>query len=62
MDVFQIDEKGLLFIAPDIDDWVPLEKMDIHVIFDLDDDLDRGVPEIPDQPGLSCPVSLRVGA
>jgi len=49
MDVFQIDNKGLLYIAPDIDDWDPLEKMDIHVIFDLDDDLDIGVPEIPDQ-------------
>jgi protein-tyrosine phosphatase len=49
MDVFQIDEKGLLYIAPDIDDWDPLKKMDIHVIFDLDDDLDIGVPEIPDQ-------------
>jgi protein-tyrosine phosphatase len=49
MDIFQIDEKGLLFIAPDIDDWSPLQKSDIHVIFDLDDDLDIGVPEIPNQ-------------
>jgi protein-tyrosine phosphatase len=49
MDIFQIDEKGLLFIAPDIDEWVHIAKNDIHVIFDLDDDLDIGVPEIPDQ-------------
>ena len=49
MDVFQIDEKGLLYISPDIDDWHSLNQMDIHVIFDLDDDLDIGIPEIPDQ-------------
>ena len=49
MDIFQIDEKGLLFIAPDIDEWGSLQDKDIHVIFDLDDDLDIGIPEIPDQ-------------
>lgn len=49
MEIFQIDEKGLLFISPDIDDWEPIVKNNIHIIFDLDEDLDIGVPAIPDQ-------------
>ena len=49
MDIFQIDEKGMLFIGPDIDDWEPLRAKEIHVVFDLDADLDIGVPQIPDQ-------------
>ena len=49
MDIFQIDDKGQLFLSPDIDDWNPVEKHNITVVFDLDDDLDIGVPEIPDQ-------------
>ena len=49
MEIYQIDEKGLLFISPDIDDWDPIVKKDIHIIFDLDEDLDIGVPAIPDQ-------------
>ena len=49
MDIFQIDEKGMLFVGPDIDDWEPLRIKDIHVVFDLDDDLDIGIPQIPDQ-------------
>ena len=49
MEIYQIDEKGLLYIAPDIDDWCPIEENELYVIFDLDDDLDIGVPVIPDQ-------------
>jgi protein-tyrosine phosphatase len=49
MDIFQIDEKGQLFISPDIDDWNPVEERKITVVFDLDDDLDIGIPEVPDQ-------------
>ncbi|MFZ2096049.1 MAG: dual specificity protein phosphatase family protein [Anaerolineales bacterium] len=49
MEIFQIDDKGLLYIGPDIDEWDNLNNHDIHVIFDLDDDLDIGIPEIPNQ-------------
>jgi protein-tyrosine phosphatase len=49
MEIFKIDEQGLLYIGPDIDEWENLNSHDIHVIFDLDDDLDIGIPEIPDQ-------------
>lgn len=49
MEIYQIDAQGLLYIGPDIDEWKDLDTNDIHVIFDLDDDLDIGIPEIPDQ-------------
>jgi hypothetical protein len=45
MDVVQIDEKGCLFIAPDIDEWEPLDERGITAIIDLDDDMDSGVPQ-----------------
>jgi protein-tyrosine phosphatase len=48
MDIFQIDEQGLLFISPDVDDWSPIVTYAIHIVFDLDGDLDVGVPAIPD--------------
>ncbi len=48
MEIFQIDTKGQLFISPDIDDWEVVENHGITVVFDFDDDLDIGIPEIPD--------------
>jgi protein-tyrosine phosphatase len=49
MEIFQIDAKGQLFISPDIDNWEIIEQHNITVVFDFDDDLDIGIPEIPDQ-------------
>jgi protein-tyrosine phosphatase len=49
MDVFQVDDEGRLFIAPDIDDWHPLNEHGINVVFDLDGDPDVGVPSVPNQ-------------
>ncbi len=49
MDVFQIDDDGLLFISPDIDDWTPIEQYGITTIVDLDGDLDIGVPSVPNE-------------
>lgn len=49
MEIFQIDDKELLFISPDIDDWDTVINRDIHVVFDMDDDLDVGIPAIPNQ-------------
>ncbi len=49
MDVFQIDDHGLLFISPDIDSWQSLADHGISVVFDLDDDLDVGIPCMPNQ-------------
>ena len=47
MDIFQVDETGRLFISPDIDDWSPVHVRSIDVIFDLDDDVDIGIPNVP---------------
>ena len=49
MEIYKIDEEGLLYIGPDIDEWDSLNNNDINVIFDLDDDLDIGIPEVPNQ-------------
>ena len=48
MDVFQVDEQGLLFFSPDIDDWSVVEALKIAAIIDLDGDIDPGVPTAPD--------------
>ncbi len=49
MELFQIDHLGQLFISPDVDDWKPLEERGIDAVFDLDDDLDIGIPNVPNQ-------------
>ena len=49
MDIIQLDDKGYLFISPDIDDWSKVEERDICAIIDMDGDLDIGVPAVPDQ-------------
>jgi protein-tyrosine phosphatase len=49
MEIFQIDEQGQVFIAPDIDDWQVVMAHEITVVFDLDSDLDIGVPAVPNQ-------------
>jgi protein-tyrosine phosphatase len=49
MEIYQVDDDGHLFISPDVDDWQPVLDHGIDVIFDLDSDLDVGVPTIPDQ-------------
>jgi protein-tyrosine phosphatase len=47
MEVFQIDDAGLLYISPDIDSWEELNQRNIRAVFDLDEDLDIGVPNVP---------------
>ena len=47
MEVFQIDETGKLYISPDVDEWQPISDRGITVVFDLDEDLDIGVPVVP---------------
>jgi protein-tyrosine phosphatase len=49
MELFPIDDQGRLFISPSIDDWRPIEDLGIQVVIDLDDDLDIGVPAVPNQ-------------
>jgi protein-tyrosine phosphatase len=49
MEVFQIDDNGRLYISPDVDEWQPISDRGITVVFDLDEDLDIGVPVVPGQ-------------
>jgi dual specificity protein phosphatase-like protein len=47
MDVIRIDERGGLYLAPDIDDWSTILSHGISAVIDLDGDLDHGVPTTP---------------
>lgn len=49
MQLYQIDELGHLFISPAIQDWSVLERHRIDTVIDLEGDLDRGVPTVPNQ-------------
>jgi protein-tyrosine phosphatase len=47
MDLIQIDESGMLFVSPEIDDWGPIHTSRIQTIIDLDGELDMDVPTAP---------------
>jgi len=47
MDLIQIDEQGMLFVSPEIDDWEPIHTSRIQTIIDLDGELDLDVPTAP---------------
>ncbi len=47
MDLIALDDRGQLYLAPDVDDWAALEQAGISAIFDLDGGLDIGVPTVP---------------
>ena len=47
MDLIRLDDRGSLFISPDIDDWQALEQLGISAIIDLDGAVDIGVPLVP---------------
>src|SRR5215831_16433262 len=47
MDIVRLDEDGLLYLSPDVDDWAPLEDLRISAVIDMDGDLDIGVPTVP---------------
>jgi len=49
MEIFQIDEKGQLFISPSIDDWQHVSEHNITVVCNMDYDVDKGVPSVLDQ-------------
>ena len=49
MELFQVDDAGLLFVSPEIVDWRPLTERKIRLVIDLDGHLDCGVPTIPNQ-------------
>jgi protein-tyrosine phosphatase len=44
VELFQVDNEGLLFISPTITDWVTLDRYKVDTVIDLDGRLDDGVP------------------
>lgn len=48
MELFQVDNEGLLFISPTITDWMTLDRYKVDTIIDLDGRMDDGVPTAPD--------------
>ncbi len=63
--LFAIDDDRKLFISPAIKDWSHLDPHEIRVVFDLEGELDGGVPTCPTTPSTStsrsatrsCPIS-----
>jgi len=49
MELFQVDDAGCLFISPAISDWELLNEHGVDTVIDLDDDIDDGVPTVPNQ-------------
>ena len=47
MELYPVDDAGLLFVSPEIIDWRPLADRQVRVVIDLDADVDCGVPTIP---------------
>ena len=47
MELFQVDDDGLLFVSPEILDWKPLAERKVKVVIDLEGDIDRDVPTVP---------------
>ena len=47
MDIIKLDEDGFLYLSPDIDEWKPVEELQISAVIDMDGDLDIGVPTVP---------------
>ena len=44
-----MDDAGCLFISPAISDWELLNEHSVDTVIDLDDDIDDGVPTVPNQ-------------
>jgi protein-tyrosine phosphatase len=47
MELFQVDNDGLLFVSPEILDWKPLTERKVKLVIDLEGDIDRDVPTVP---------------
>ena len=47
MELFQVDDDGLLFVAPEILDWKPLADKRVRLVIDLEGEIDRGIPTVP---------------
>ena len=46
MELFQVDDRGRLFISPAIDDWDVVARYDVDTVIDLEGGLDTCIPSI----------------
>jgi protein-tyrosine phosphatase len=55
--LYPVDDGRFLYISPAIEDWAPIQEAGIHVVIDLEGDLDRGVSTRPGEMlYLYCPM------
>jgi protein-tyrosine phosphatase len=47
MKIFCLDEAGCLFLSPRIEDWKYVEEHGITVVIDLEGEIDRDIPTMP---------------
>ena len=47
MKIFCLDEAGCLFLSPRIEEWKYVEEHGITVVIDLEGDIDRDIPTMP---------------
>ena len=47
MELFQVDDVGLLFVSPEILDWKPLAERKVKLVIDLEGGIDMDVPTVP---------------
>jgi len=48
VNIFQVDDSGLLFISPAITDWESVAAHGIDVVIDLEGGLDECIPTVPE--------------
>ena len=44
-----MNAEGTLFVSGEIDDWAPLRQAKVDTIVDMDGDIDKGVPQSPNE-------------
>ena len=44
-----MNAEGTLFVSGEIDDWAPLRRAKVDTIVDMDGDIDKGVPQSPNE-------------
>lgn len=49
MDLYNLDDDGRLFISPVVTSWEAIESHGVNVVFDLEGDVDHGVPTEADR-------------
>jgi protein-tyrosine phosphatase len=47
MELFQVDDDGLLFVSPEILDWRPLAERKVKLVVDLEGEIDCNIPTVP---------------